>query len=85
MRASPRSSLQRLSEDLLDFLVCPELDAFFDDLAKTYKDAVAAFDAAGCRYLQFDNTVWALCSQKEGELTKQHGDDPTRLPKSTPR
>jgi methionine synthase II (cobalamin-independent) len=61
--------------------VYPELDAFFDDLAKTYKDAVAAFYAAGCRYLQFDDTVWAyLCSQKELDLAKQRGDDPTRLP-----
>ena len=61
--------------------VYPELDAFFDDLAKTYKDAVAAFYKAGCRYLQFDDTVWAyLCSQKELELAKQRGDDPTRLP-----
>jgi 5-methyltetrahydropteroyltriglutamate--homocysteine methyltransferase len=61
--------------------VYPELDAFFDDLAKTYKDAVAAFYKAGCRYLQFDDTVWAyLCSQKELDLAKQRGDDPTRLP-----
>ncbi len=46
--------------------VYPELDAFFDDLATTYKDAVKAFYDAGCRYLQFDDTVWAyLCSQKE--------------------
>src|ERR1041385_1981767 len=28
--------------------VCPELAAFFDDLAKTYRDAVAAFYKAGC-------------------------------------
>jgi 5-methyltetrahydropteroyltriglutamate--homocysteine methyltransferase len=61
--------------------VYPELDAFFDDLAKTYKDAVAGFYKAGCRYLQFDDTVWAyLCSQKERDLAKQRGDDPTRLP-----
>jgi len=61
--------------------VYPNLDAFFSDLAQTYKDAVAAFYAAGCRYLQFDDTVWAyLCSQKELELAKQRGDDPTRLP-----
>jgi 5-methyltetrahydropteroyltriglutamate--homocysteine methyltransferase len=61
--------------------VYPELDAFFDDLARTYKDAVAAFYKAGCRYLQFDDTVWAyLCSQKELDLAKQRGDDPTRLP-----
>ena len=49
--------------------VYPDLDAFFADLAETYKDAVAAFYEAGCRYLQLDDTVWAyLCSQKEREL-----------------
>ena len=60
--------------------VYPELDAFFDDLAKAYKDAVAAFYKAGCRYLQFDDTVWAyLCSQKELEQARQRGDDPSGL------
>jgi 5-methyltetrahydropteroyltriglutamate--homocysteine methyltransferase len=61
--------------------VYPNLDTFFDDLAKAYKDAVAGFYQAGCRYLQFDDTVWAyLCSQKELDLARQRGDDPTRLP-----
>jgi len=61
--------------------VYPDLDAFFVDLAATYKGAVKAFYDAGCRYLQFDDTVWAyLCSQKELDLAKQRGDDPTRLP-----
>ena len=60
--------------------VYPELDAFFDDLAKAYKDAVAGFYQAGCRYLQFDDTVWAyLCSQKELDLARQRGDDPSGL------
>ncbi|MEA2878625.1 MAG: 5-methyltetrahydropteroyltriglutamate--homocysteine methyltransferase [Hyphomicrobiales bacterium] len=60
--------------------VYPGLDAFFDDLAKAYKDAVAGFYKAGCRYLQFDDTVWAyLCSQKELDLAKQRGDDPSGL------
>jgi 5-methyltetrahydropteroyltriglutamate--homocysteine methyltransferase len=60
--------------------VYPALDAFFDDLAKAYKDAVAGFYQAGCRYLQFDDTVWAyLCSQKELDLAKQRGDDPSGL------
>jgi 5-methyltetrahydropteroyltriglutamate--homocysteine methyltransferase len=60
--------------------VYPELDAFFDDLAKAYKNAVAGFYKAGCRYLQFDDTVWAyLCSQKELEQARQRGDDPSNL------
>ena len=61
--------------------VYPDLDAFFADLGQAYKDVVKAFYDAGCRYLQFDDTVWAyLCSQKELELARQRGDDPTRLP-----
>jgi 5-methyltetrahydropteroyltriglutamate--homocysteine methyltransferase len=61
--------------------VYPDLEPFFEDLGKTYRKAVKAFYDAGCRYLQFDDTVWAyLCSQKELDLARQRGDDPTRLP-----
>jgi 5-methyltetrahydropteroyltriglutamate--homocysteine methyltransferase len=46
-------------------------DAIFEDLGKTYRQAVRAFYDAGCRYLQFDDTAWAyLCSQ--AELKKAH-------------
>jgi 5-methyltetrahydropteroyltriglutamate--homocysteine methyltransferase len=48
----------------------------FDDLAAAYRDAVAAFYAAGCRYLQFDDTVWAyLCSPAEIEKARGRGID----------
>jgi methionine synthase II (cobalamin-independent) len=61
--------------------IYPELDAFFDDLAQAYKQAIRAFHDAGCRYLQLDDTVWAyLCSQKELQQARERGDDPTRLP-----
>ncbi|MGO3152955.1 MAG: 5-methyltetrahydropteroyltriglutamate--homocysteine S-methyltransferase [Galactobacter sp.] len=41
-------------------------DAYVDDLVQTYRDAIAAFYDAGCRYLQFDDTAWAyLCSDAE--------------------
>jgi len=44
----------------------PDLESFYADLGKTYRKAVKAFYDAGCRYLQFDDTVWAyLCSQAE--------------------
>ncbi len=33
---------------------------FYQDLAKTYRDAIAVFYQAGCRYLQFDDTNWAF-------------------------
>ena len=45
--------------------VYPDIDAYFDDLGKTYRKAVKAFYDAGCRYLQFDDTVWAYLCSKE--------------------
>ena len=56
----------RLAKDGIDRTVYPDLDGFFADLAAAYQKAVAAFYDAGCRYLQFDDTIWAyLCSQEE--------------------
>ncbi|MEI7805317.1 MAG: 5-methyltetrahydropteroyltriglutamate--homocysteine S-methyltransferase [Hyphomicrobiales bacterium] len=56
--------------------VYPSRDAIFDDLAAAYQQAIRAFYAAGCRYLQFDDTVWAyLCSQEELKKAKDRGLD----------
>jgi 5-methyltetrahydropteroyltriglutamate--homocysteine methyltransferase len=56
----------RLAKDGISKSVYPDIDGFFHDLGETYKQAVKAFYAAGCRYLQFDDTVWAyLCSPEE--------------------
>lgn len=60
--------------------VYPDMDAFFEDTGKAYAKAVRAFYDAGCRYLQFDDTVWAyLCSPAELQKAKDRGDDPTGL------
>src|SRR5438128_3986541 len=70
----------RLPKDGINKSVYPDLDQFFHDLGNAYKQAVKAFYQAGCRYLQFDDTVWAyLCSQKELEQARQRGDDPSGL------
>jgi 5-methyltetrahydropteroyltriglutamate--homocysteine methyltransferase len=56
----------RLAKDGVKKSVYPDLDGFFHDLGQAYKQAVKGFYDAGCRYLQFDDTVWAyLCSQEE--------------------
>lgn len=49
----------------------PQIEEFYQDLAQTYRDAVAAFYARGCRYLQFDDTNWAFLidSEKRDSLT----------------
>jgi 5-methyltetrahydropteroyltriglutamate--homocysteine methyltransferase len=66
----------------IDKKVYPELDPFFDDLAKTYRAAIRAFYDAGCRYLQLDDTAWAMvCDPNERAQSKARGDDPDALPK----
>jgi 5-methyltetrahydropteroyltriglutamate--homocysteine methyltransferase len=60
--------------------VYPDMAGFFEDTGKAYAKAVKAFYDAGCRYLQFDDTVWAyLCSPAELQKAKDRGDDPTGL------
>src|SRR3546814_785104 len=62
--------------------VYPDLDSFFADTAEAYRKAVHAFYQAGCRYLQFDDTVWAyLCSEKERQSVRDRGEDPDPLPR----
>ena len=59
----------------------PDMDAFFDDLAKTYQKAIRAFYDAGCRYLQMDDTAWSmLCDPRERDHSRARGDDPDSLP-----
>jgi 5-methyltetrahydropteroyltriglutamate--homocysteine methyltransferase len=60
----------------------PTLDGFFDDLAAAYRGAIRAFYDAGCRYLQLDDTAWAMvCDPSERTHSKERGDDPDTLPK----
>ena len=60
----------------------PELDpAFYDDVARAYGDELRALAAAGCRYVQMDDTNLAyLCDPKMREAARLRGDDPNELP-----
>ena len=59
----------------------PGYDEFFADVAATWTKAIRAFYDAGCRYLQLDDTAWAMmCDPKEREASKARGDDPDTLP-----
>lgn len=61
--------------------VYPDIDGFFDDLARAYQKAIRAFYDAGCRYLQLDDVVWAyLCSEEQRAGARERGDDVDRLP-----
>ena len=72
----------RLAKDGIRKDVYPDLDGFFHDLGQTYKKAVQAFYDAGCRYLQFDDTVWAyLCSADEMKAARERMPWVDELPK----
>lgn len=60
----------------------PELDpAFYDDVAKAYGDELRSLSAAGCNYVQMDDTNLAyLCDDKMREAARSRGDDPNELP-----
>jgi 5-methyltetrahydropteroyltriglutamate--homocysteine methyltransferase len=76
----------RFGRASIDKTLYPDLDQFFDDLGATYAKVVQAFYDAGCRYLQFDDTIWAfLCSEKERAQSRQRGDNPEELPEKYAR
>ena len=58
----------------------PDIELFYEDLARTYRKAIRAFYDAGCRYLQLDDTVWAyLCSEDELAKVRARGEDADNL------
>jgi 5-methyltetrahydropteroyltriglutamate--homocysteine methyltransferase len=78
---APSTMHFRQGRALVSKEVYPDLDAFFDDLAAAYRTAIRAFYDAGCRYLQLDDTAWAMiCDPKEREGSRARGDDPDALP-----
>ncbi len=60
----------------------PDLEQFFADVASAYRAEIHALAAAGCTYLQLDDTNLAyLCDAKMREGARQRGDDPDELPR----
>ncbi|MEP7312627.1 MAG: 5-methyltetrahydropteroyltriglutamate--homocysteine S-methyltransferase [Pseudomonadota bacterium] len=58
----------------------PDLAEFWADAAAAYRKVIAAFAAAGCRYLQLDDVGFAyLCDPKFRESCRANGDDPATL------
>ncbi len=60
----------------------PELEPdFYQDVANAYGDELRSLAAAGCTYVQMDDTNLAyLCDDKMREAARQRGDDPDELP-----
>ncbi len=59
----------------------PQLEpAFYEDVARAYGDELHALHAAGCDYVQLDDTNLAyLCDPQMREAARGRGDDPDEL------
>jgi len=59
----------------------PDLEPFWQDVADAYGAELRALAAAGCTYVQMDDTNLAyLCDDKMREAARARGDDPDELP-----
>ena len=73
---SPTMLHFRGGRDTIDEAAYPTLEPFFDDIARVYQEELADLYAAGCRFVQLDDTNLAyLCDQgMRAEAEKRHGD-----------
>jgi 5-methyltetrahydropteroyltriglutamate--homocysteine methyltransferase len=59
--------------------VYPDVDQFWADLTKAYREEIADLYKAGCRYLQIDDTTIAMMGDpKVQEQFRKLGDDPKK-------
>jgi 5-methyltetrahydropteroyltriglutamate--homocysteine methyltransferase len=77
---SPTMVHFRGGREAIDKTAYPDLEEFFEDLALCYRQEIAALAAAGCRYIQLDDTNLAyLCDPKLRRGAAERGDDPDAL------
>jgi 5-methyltetrahydropteroyltriglutamate--homocysteine methyltransferase len=61
----------------------PDMDSFYDDLARVYREEIHALADLGCTYLQLDDPNMAyLCDEKMRDSVRQIGEDPNQLPRT---
>lgn len=66
----------------VDKVAYPNIEEFFADLARVYREELAELAGLGCNYLQLDDTNLAyLCDPAIQESTRQLGEDPQKLPR----
>jgi 5-methyltetrahydropteroyltriglutamate--homocysteine methyltransferase len=65
----------------VDKAAYPDMEEFFADLARVYREEIAGLAAAGCTYLEIDDVNFAyLCDPKMREGARKIGEDPETLP-----
>jgi len=66
----------------IDKKIYPDVEQFFADLTTVYRQEIADLYAAGCRYLQIDDTnLPFLCDPALRDNVHKMGEDPDTLPR----
>ena len=89
-RATPKITLPsptvmhfRGGRAAIDAEAYPDITAFYDDLARLYREEIRDLGEAGCRYLQIDEVNLAyLCDPELRQQVANIGEDPTALPQT---
>jgi len=77
---SPTMAHFRGGREAIDKTAYPDLEAFFQDLARVYREEIQDLADAGCRYLQLDDTNLAyLCDPSIRQQAADRGEDVSQL------
>jgi 5-methyltetrahydropteroyltriglutamate--homocysteine methyltransferase len=65
----------------IDKKAYPDMEEFYADLARVWREEIADLAASGCRYIQLDEVNLAfLCDPKLRDAVRRLGEDPDTLP-----
>ncbi len=78
---SPAYLHMRGARRVIPETVYPDIEEFWSDVIRAYREQIADLAAAGCTYLQLDDVSFAcLCDAKIQEQIRADGEDPSKLP-----
>ncbi len=78
---SPSILYHRGGRVAIDREAYPDLDQLWSDVGRVYREEIRDLAAAGCTYLQIDDTSFSfLCDEKFRASCRARGDDPDELP-----
>jgi len=65
----------------IDAVAYPDMEEFYGDVGRVYREEIADLGDAGCKYLQIDEVNFAyLCDPKLRDEARAMGEDPDQLP-----
>src|SRR5881394_3641318 len=66
---------------VIDEKIYPDIEEFWADIRRAYREEIAELAAAGCTYLQIDDVSFAtLCDEGIRAQVRRDGEDPDKLP-----